>query len=905
MSKRRVHYVLSTHWDREWHQPFQDFRYLLVRLLDQVLDGLDSGSLRGPFQTDGQSVILEDYLEVRPERRAQVEEFVRQGRLVAGPWFTIPDEFIVSGEALIRNLRLGRDLARSLGGRPSQAGFINDTFGHNSQTPQILAGFGIRGGFLWRGTNEVGTRLLRWRGADGTELPFFRFAQNGYFDYSIEVRRVRDHDRAFDPRQMGRDLRAYIEREAGCTEADPILLFDGGDHQEWDREAYAVVAAHVDRDLEKFDLVHSSLDAYLEEMVPQARRIGTLLEGELREPGRYFDDTQVMIPGVLSSRAWIKQANAECQTLLCHWAEPTSALAHLTLGAEVPQGFLEVAWKWLLKNHAHDSICGCSIDTVHEDMKFRFSQTRRIGERLTLEATRGLAAAAAGELGADELSLTVFNPLPRPLDQSVELTLEIPSHWPRFNEFFGYEPKPGFRIYGPGGREIPYQRLAQRMRRRKVRLFPSKYRQKYESHDVDVSLPLSLPALGYVTLKVRAERSQGATRHPDVPGMAASERSMANEHIEVSIAANGSLTLTDRRTGHSYERLLTFEDCADIGDGWYHGQAVNDQVFVSTASPAAVALVHDGPYRTTFRVRTSMMVPAEFHFDDRMRRSERLVELVIDSFLTLRPGTSWVEVETVVENAADDHRLRVLFPTGTRARTCLSDTPFDVVERPVALRPDNHLYRELEVETRPQQSWSAVFSNDRGLAVVSSGQLETAVRDVDERILALTLFRGTRLTVWTDGEPRGQLRGPLRFRYWIVPLQGEPDRARMCYLGQQLAAAVRSVQLDSVDQQIYRPGAAGLPPEARFLQVGGSAVLTSMRQVEGDLELRLFNPLTREIEAGLSLGHLLSFTRARLVDFESRPTGEEAALVDGKVEIHMRPKQIVTLRLSQCRDANE
>ncbi len=898
MSKRRAHYVLSTHWDREWHQSFQDFRYRLVRLLDEVLDGLDSGSLRGPFQTDGQSVILEDYLEVRPERRAQVQEFVRQGRLVVGPWFTIPDEFIVSGEALIRNLRLGRGLVRSLGGQPSNAGFINDTFGHNSQMPQILAGFGIRGGFLWRGTNEVGTRLLRWRGADGTELPFFRFAQNGYFDYSINVRRVRDHDRAFDPRQVGQDLRAYIEREAGCTEVDPILLFDGGDHQEWDQEAYGVVAAHLDRDLEKFDLVHTSLDAYLEEMVPQAQRIGTMLEGELREPGRYFDDTQQMIPGVLSSRVWIKQANAECQTLLCHWAEPTSALAHLTLGAEVPEGFLQVAWKWLLKNHAHDSVCGCSIDSVHEDMKFRFSQTRRIGERLTLEATRGLAAAAAGRLGGDELSVTVFNPLPHPLDQSVELTLEIPPEWPRFNEFFGYEPKPGFRIYGPDGKEIPYQRLAQRMRRQKVRLFPSKYRQKYEAHDVDVSLPLALPALGYATLKIRADRSQTATRHPDVAGMATSERSMANEHLEATIAANGSLTLTDRRAGQTYERLLTFEDCADIGDGWYHGQAVNDQVFLSTAASAAVALVHDGPYRTTFRVRATMPVPAEFHFDDSMRRSERLVELVTDSFLTLRPGASWVEVETVVENAADDHRLRVLFPTGTRAPTYLSDTPFDVVERPVALRPDNHLYRELEVETRPQQSWSAVFSGARGLAVVSSGQLETAVRDFDERILALTLFRGTRLTVWTDGEPEGQLRGPLRFRYWIVPLRGEPDRTWMCNLGQQLGAGIRSVQLDPVDQHIYRLGAADLPPEAQFLQVGGSAVLTSMRQAEGGLELRLFNPLAREIEASLRLGNLLSFSQARLVDFDSQPTGGRADLVDGKVAIPMGPKQIVTLCLS-------
>ena len=184
---------------------------------------------------------------------------------------------------------------------------------------------------------------------------------------------------------------------------------------------------------------------------------------------------------------------------------------------------------------------------------------------------------------------------------------------------------------------------------------------------------------------------------------------MENEYLRVTVEANGTLTVLDKRSGETYRRLLTFEDCADIGDGWYHGQAVNDQVYVSTASAAAVALVHNGPQVATFRVRTTMAVPAELHFDDRMSRSAELVNLVIDSLITLRAGADRVEVETTVHNVALDHRLRVLFPSGAAADTYLSDTPFDVVERPIALRADNHLYRELEVETKPQMSWTAVF----------------------------------------------------------------------------------------------------------------------------------------------------------------------------------------------------
>ena len=128
-----------------------------------------------------------------------------------------------------------------------------------------------------------------------------------------------------------------------------------------------------------------------------------MVEGELREPGELAYDTQWVIPGVLSSRVWIKQRNARCESLLCAWAEPSASWAHRLLGTEYPQGFLNVAWKWLLKNHPHDSICGCSIDVVHEDMKFRFSQTEQIAERLTLEATRSLAANVSGDVNDNEL----------------------------------------------------------------------------------------------------------------------------------------------------------------------------------------------------------------------------------------------------------------------------------------------------------------------------------------------------------------------------------------------------------------------------------------------------------------------------------------------------------------------
>ena len=461
-----------------------------------------------------------------------------------------------------------------------------DMFGHNSQMPQIFAGFGITGGFIWRGVNIIDQRMMRWRGADGTELPCYRFGHNGYCSFASEARYARDPQPEPDPELLRERLEAYLVTEGMETQTGPMLAFDGGDHMEWDRAAYAVIAERLGQPRDGFEVVHTSLDAYLAEMAPLAGEITAVVEGELREPGFFpaVIDHQWLIPGVGSSRVWIKQANAACQAVLCQWAEPFSALAHRAVNAEYPQGYLDVAWKWLLMNHPHDSICGCSIDAVHEDMKFRFAQTEQIGNRLTTEATRSLAASVQGEVAANEVRVTIFNPLPAPFDGVADLRLEIPPTWPLFNFNMGaFQPTPAFRIFGPDGVELPYQRLGQATDRSRFRTYGVSFPKGHKVTEVPVALRLSIPALGYTTLTLRAGEEGQPTRHPAVPGLATSERSMANDRLSVTVEPNGTLTLLDKRTGRSYSRLLTFEDRADIGDGWNHGVALNDQIFASTA----------------------------------------------------------------------------------------------------------------------------------------------------------------------------------------------------------------------------------------------------------------------------------------------------------------------------------
>ena len=922
--RRRVHFVLSTHWDREWRLGFQQFRWALVQLFDHVIEGLESGRLLTPFVTDGQSILVDDYLEIRPERRAAVAKLIASGKLVIGPWWTMPDEFLVSGESLIRNLRLGREHARRFGGEPSSVGYVCDIFGHNSQLPQILAGFGIGGAFIWRGVNLIGARQLSWTGADGTMLPCYRFGPNGYGDYAIFVRGGFDYGWTYEG--IEDYLEMFVAGEVAASEVAPVLVHDACDHQDWDERAYAALLAYFAANEDRYELVHSTLDVYLEEMINDFSAVTTRLEGELREPGRtpfpphprsMAGDTQFVIPGVLSSRVPLKQANARCESLLCQWAEPFSGFAKYAAGFDAAPGFLETAWYSLLANHPHDSIGGCSIDRVHLDMERRFDDAEEIADVVTREATRRIAGSVAVDDHDDRaVRVVLFNPVAAAYDGVAEVELEIPPDWIRFNDFFGYEPKLAFVIHDDAGREVPYQRLSQRSSQRRGRSRRTSLLQTVEYTRVRVAFQAAIPPLGYSTYVVRepAEassvsqldsgggidgRSVVITRYPQTPGLATSDRSMSNGILDVAVEQDGSLTVFDHRSGQSYSRLLTYEDSADIGDGWFHGPALADAVYSSAGSKTAVALEEDTPLFSRFRVRTTFAVPARF---EREARSDELVDLQLDAHITLRVGEAFVEVTLDVENTACDHRLRVLMPTGVDTDSFFSDTPFDVIERPIALRGDNHLYREPEVEGTPQQMWTAVSGGGRGLAVVSTGLYETTVRDQPQRPLGLTLLRAFARTVLTNGEPGGQIQGSHRFHFIIAPLEGHPEWHGLFLLGQRLAGGIRVVQLDHIERALVGDPQL-LPPSGSLATIDGAVVLTSVRDVGGALEFRLFNPAERAVEGRILLGeavvaaqrddHVVAF-----VDFESVPRHETTGA--GAVALQLAPKEIATVRVAMA-----
>ncbi|MBN1580908.1 MAG: alpha-mannosidase, partial [Anaerolineae bacterium] len=363
MPKQTLTFVSHTHWDREWYQPFEEYRIRLVQLIDKLLHILDHDPGYKYFMLDGQTIVLDDYLAIRPQNRPKIERYVQSGRLLIGPWHILPDEFLVSGESTIRNLLVGAQMCRQFGDGIHSArmdvGNIPDPFGHISQLPQILRGFDIDSAVFTRGVSGAKNEFT-WLAPDGTGILVIH-QQYGYGNAS---------DMPNDEAMFIARTQQIVDQLSPTATTPHLLAMNGSDHVEPMPELPALLAA-ADAALPEVDVRHGTLPQFIAAVrAANPGRLGsTALEtrsGEMRSGAK-----APLLPGVLSARMWIKQRNAASETLLTAWAEPAAALAELTgapLDLHAQSALVRQAWHYLLQNHPHDSICGCSIDQVHKEM---------------------------------------------------------------------------------------------------------------------------------------------------------------------------------------------------------------------------------------------------------------------------------------------------------------------------------------------------------------------------------------------------------------------------------------------------------------------------------------------------------------------------------------------------------
>jgi hypothetical protein len=886
---RRIAVVPHTHWDREWYDPFQTFRLKLVHLIDGLLELLERDPSYKTFLLDGQLAVIDDYLEIRPENEGRLRALAASGRLTVGPWYILMDEFLISGETIVRDLQAGIRRGTAFGG-VMDVGYLPDMFGHIAQMPQILWLAGLDHAVVWRGVpSAIHTSAFIWEAPDRSRVRA-EYLVAGYGNGAA----LPD-----DAKALIRRLRAHVDEIGSFLAPDaPLLFMNGTDHQR-PQPWLGRVVAEANEMQGEFELGISSLPDYL-----AALTIEGLPEwqGELRSGYR-----SNLLMGVGSNRVDVKQAAARAERALERRAEPLSAL-YLPADAW-PGPFLEVAWKLMVRNAAHDSICACSVDEVVDSVLHRYAEARQIGEGLTSEVVTaiGLSLAHPGT--------TVVNPSSRNRSGMVELVVPVLGDpGPDIQVISQRAGLPG-TITLNGNSVLSMLGLIQG-----ARIDDDTYVTAVvlaeDATGLDLTLTIgSEPPDGVPIEEVKRELFTKLTAYPDTEvrvtidqpamrrilgrqesvagfGWAKFEPAPLSHPVSIEGDADSGLTLANGLLAvdvnpsdgtfalngvGGYGRLV---DSGDHGDTYNYSPPANDSV-VDAPDSVTLAIGDRGPVRGTVVVRSTYRWPERVDGDQRARVGSRIAE--VTTTLELRADESVVRVHTSFDNPSRDHRLRAHFPLPRPANTSRAECAFAVVERGLTAEGRDE---EFPTPTFPSRR----FVTAGGLTLVHEGLLEYELVDVEEvdgagpraTGLALTLLRSTgmlsRFGMITRPLPAGpmtpiegpQMIGPVEARYALSVDTTDPYRL------------ADDVLLPLVPVGSFGGGtrpASGSPLTIRGVEV------SSVRREAGALEIRVFNP--NDVPAVAEVDSRSGW----LVDLRGRPL----VPFDGSFEL--RAHGIATLRL--------
>ncbi len=927
-NKKTIHVLSNTHWDREWRFPFQETRLHLAKLIDKMLDLMESNPDYRYFNFDSQTIFLDDYLEIKPENRPRLESLIKAGRLIVGPWYTLPEEFTVNAEALVRNLLMGKRVGDSFG-KTSGVGYTPTSYGQISQMAQLYDGFGIDGIIFYRGihhtegTNEYwleapdGTRILGIRlsrhvsrGAffiyvarrtmHAPDFPGFRWGEEGCLPFHL-CRADEDHEEEPLVIRSPYGETCHLENvKPGIMQAmedileqatsDCLVLLDGMDSA-YPNKHLPQILEEANRVNPDWEFIHSSLPNFLADLKSRIEPEKlTVLKGERRHPSpdNMFN---AFLKDSLSSRIYIKQRNAETERSLLQWAEPFSVVAELLGEEDYPASALIHAWKMLLSCHSHDGIGGLSPDQIHKDMQFRFDQVDIIGKTLTKNALGAIVARIdTSDAHPEDILVTVFNPLPFERDDVPQVFIDFPRE-PLYRSFSIYDDR-GFRVnYQVLSREESYL----------IPIEPHEIPTNYTTTKWKIAIEANdIPALGYKTFTVKPEDG----RRSNYGSQITATNCMENEFLKVRIEANGMLTVTDKNSGEIYPNQLWFEDSGESGDPWSRIPPVGDgdAAFYSTGCAAEIKKLYDGPLLTSFQIQLTMKLPADLNRGLK-KRSEHFCDLPITAVVTLKRGDPKLHIDIDLENTVKDHRLRAMFDSGLRPQKSIASGQFDVLERDVLL-PDTSDWLEPYTGTQPNNGGVWVENGKRGLAVFNLGLPEYEVLDNASGSIAMTLLRAFGYPKMS-GIGREDLAVRIGNEGSQCPGRQHYELALYFYNGPWQATGVQRHEREhkyptlSVHQGRY--AGSGLSKCESFLKIEPEALyLTALKKAEWSegIVMRFYNPLDREL-AG-SIWFRFPLKRGWTVKLNEEILTELSVADAHKIELNVPPKKIMSLLIEQA-----
>lgn len=894
MENRRLAYIVPhTHWDREWRYPIWKSRMMLVEFMDQLLKILDENGDYKQFLMDGQAVIIEDYLAMMPENKEKLYSYIKEGRIAVGPWYTLPDLYPVDGECLVRNLLKGKRVADEMGGC-LKIGYTSFGWGQTAQFPQIYAGFGIdfivtaklitkkrspKDEFIWEAPD--GTKVLTTRLGNGGRHNFFVNSyipakygvniNNSSFKYQWGKTGISYHkaneEAAFEDYFKLDDHSHYFPdtvkdtfescwKATDDTTVDNVRLIPAGCDFTGPLPELKDMIKDANETIHNKEFVHGTIQEYVNQFKQLVNRDELLIvKGELREGPSYACSSNA-----LATRIYIKQLNKKVQNILIHKAEPLSALIAM-FGGKYPVTFLTKAWDYLLKAHPHDSINGVTQDKTVEDNMYRLNQAYEISN---VVYERGLSdlmlCMNLTSFNEEDLLLTAVNMLPLSISDVVKVCVDIPREYNAWD----------FKVFDDLGHEVEIQSITKQEKVSPVNDLHSRPWPFYvDRHTFYLDTGI-IPACGYKVFKVvptntfkrDVEGYPQYMRMTDGQCISKAHNMLENEFLKVEAASNGTFKIEDKQSGKVYKNLHHFEDTGEVGDYWISVPAYKNQTYTSHGLQANIWCEDNGRLSATLGIKMNMEIPKysfrpDNFFNSESKRSDEKTQMTITTYITLKKGSKKLEVKLKVDNTAEDHRLRVMYPTGIQPEYSYAAGHFTVDKRPVLPKEgETELYYP-EMQTLPQQYFVDVSDEAQGIAFVNNSLTEFELKNDGYGTLALTLFRSVRNIICTEtrapgrfpDQKGGQCLGLREYEYAIYPHTGNWEKGSVYSEARQFNVPVTVMQV-TAHKKGTLPSGIGL-----FEIQPENLILSAFKKAEdrNGFIIRLFNPTDKSLEGSLKL----------------------------------------------------
>ncbi|SHH66662.1 mannosylglycerate hydrolase [Clostridium grantii] len=868
---KKVHVVPHMHWDREWYFTTEESRILLVNNMEEILEMLETNENYPYFVMDGQTAIIEDYLEVKPENKERLRKLVQAGKLIIGPWYTQTDEMIVAGESIVRNLLYGIKDCEEFGDY-MKIGYLPDSFGQSAQMPQILNGFDIKHSMFWRGTSER-------HGTDKTE---FNWVSDEGSKVLVQLLPLGYAIGKYLPQEknaLKKRMDKYVPvLDKGAT-TEHQLLPNGHDQMPIQKDIFEV--------MEKLKEIYTDSDFFLSkfenvfEEIEKNKELDTL-QGEFLD-GKYMRVHR----SIYSTRMDIKTANARIENKITNILEPLATIAY-SLGFDYHHGLIEKIWKEIMKNHAHDSIGSCCSDKVHKEIMGRFFLAEDKTDRLIDFYMRKIADAVSCEVALDKL--VAYNLLPYNREQIIQAEIITKMK--------------GFKLIDENNNEVKFEVV-------KTEVVDAGLidRQIVHYGDYDpfvkytVEFKDNMPAVGYKTYLI-VENKDSELKVVEMNNI----NQIETEFYIINVNENGTIKVQDKKLGKTFENVLLIEDGADDGDEYDFSPLLDDYIVTNENVKADVTMTQN-EFFGNIDINYSLNIPKDIE-----SRKKKICDSVMNVKISLRipMNKASMEVNFNINNQSGDHRVRAYVPTAIKSGFSVSDNQFGSIERPVidaAMEVwEKERWNERPDSIYPMMSFVGLSDEEHGVAVLTNSTREFEIVGNDFDTIAITLFRtigflGREEMLRRPGRPSGiklptpdsQMIGNVEINFAIATHEKSTLKANVARIAKEYLTPVVTYNKMPYNAMKLNPAAFNTPYEySLFTQNDEETVLSVLKKSEKDsgIIVRYYNATEDEKLAEFSFNKKVNkISETNL----NEKIVEELVIDDSQIEIKIKKNQVKTI----------